>query len=593
MNKKLFSLIFIVILGFLIRIWRIDIIPPGINRDEASIGYTAYSILKTGKDEYGTFLPLSIKSFGDWKLPLYVYLDIIPVKLLSLNELSVRFPSAILGTLTIIVTYFLILEIFQINNKKQLVALIGAFLLAISPWHIHFSRVTSEANISVFLVSFGLLLFLKGLKSKYILFLSSIILALSLYTYHASHIFTVLLFLGLIIVLYYAKTNKSLMAMFILPFVLLTGIILKQTFLSADKTKISGLSPLSNKYLIYENIDLARLDHDGTESLSAKLFHNKIFLVFGSFLEGYSRSFSQEFLFLKGGGNLQHNIPGFGNLYLAESIFIILGIYFSFKNSYKWRWLLFYWLIISPIPAAITKDAPHSARMLAILPLPHILSAIAIVEIYQILKNKSLKYFYIIVILFLFSLNFSVYLDKYYIHFPKNGEIAWGGGYKDLIASVNALSGKYSEILMDRPDYSPYIYFLFYNKTDPEKFQNEVIRYPDDMEGFQHIKSFNNLTFKKLDWSEDIALPNKLFEKKLLVTWAESTPPNATASSLLVDNFVLDNITSKFGQSFGLKAGDLIENRLIKTIYLKNGKPQFYLIETNNVVKKNINNEEK
>ncbi|MDP2918230.1 MAG: glycosyl transferase, partial [bacterium] len=50
-----------------IRFWRFGEIPPGLNRDEASIGYTAYSLLKSGADEYGRPWPLSIQSFGDWK----------------------------------------------------------------------------------------------------------------------------------------------------------------------------------------------------------------------------------------------------------------------------------------------------------------------------------------------------------------------------------------------------------------------------------------------------------------------------------------------------------------------------------------------
>ena len=87
MNKKVrFLLALIFFLGFLVRIWQIDKTPPGLNRDEASIGYTAYSLLKTGKDEYGKTWPLSFKSFGDWKLPLYIYGDILPISFLDLHE---------------------------------------------------------------------------------------------------------------------------------------------------------------------------------------------------------------------------------------------------------------------------------------------------------------------------------------------------------------------------------------------------------------------------------------------------------------------------------------------------------------------------
>lgn len=590
MSRRILLLILVIIFGFTLRLWRVESIPPGVNRDEASIGYTAFSILKTGRDEYGISYPLSIKSFGDWKLPLYIYLDIIPVGLFSLNEFSVRLPSIFFGSLTIFITYLLIKELFYLSKNRDLLALLGAFSLSISPWHIHFSRVASEANISVFLVLLGLLFFLKGIRLRllFLLFFSSVILSLSLYTYHGSHVFTVILFIALLFILILKRTRKLFVLSFSLPFVLLAVIIFEETILTADKTKFSGLSALSNKYLVYEKVDLTRLEHDYPEALSVKVLHNKLAFLVGSFWEGYIKGFSPEFLILHGGGNLQHNIPDFGNLYLVELPFMVLGIFILFHKGFQWRWLLLLWLLISPIPAAITRDAPHSARMLAILPLPHLLSAIGLIEIIHFISYKNLSKLFIISIAVLYGVNVSTYLDKYFVHFPIKSEFAWGGGYKELVSTINPLESKYKEILMDRPDYSPYIYFLFYNQTDPLTFQKWAVRYPDDSEGFQHVKSFKNLTFKKVDWSDDIAIPNRLIDNRLLVSWADSTPRGATASSLLVDKFILNKITEKFNQPFGLEPGDIVENRLIKTINLKNGKPLFYLIEINKIVKNEL-----
>jgi len=61
MTKKI--LFIIIVAGFLIRFININNYPP-LLWDEASLGYNAYSILKTGRDEYGKFLPLIFKSFG-------------------------------------------------------------------------------------------------------------------------------------------------------------------------------------------------------------------------------------------------------------------------------------------------------------------------------------------------------------------------------------------------------------------------------------------------------------------------------------------------------------------------------------------------
>ena len=72
-KNQLTLLIGIIILAALLRLWHLDMNPPHLTPDEASLGYNAYSILKTGKDEYGTFMPIIFKSFGDYKPGLYVY----------------------------------------------------------------------------------------------------------------------------------------------------------------------------------------------------------------------------------------------------------------------------------------------------------------------------------------------------------------------------------------------------------------------------------------------------------------------------------------------------------------------------------------
>src|SRR3989338_1768422 len=117
MNKKII-LIFIFLIAFILRFWDLGSNPPSLDWDEASLGYNAYSILKTGADEYGNFLPLSIRSFGDYKPHLYTYLTIPPVSLWRLNEYSTRFASALLGFFTLIVGYFLVRILLNLYSAK-------------------------------------------------------------------------------------------------------------------------------------------------------------------------------------------------------------------------------------------------------------------------------------------------------------------------------------------------------------------------------------------------------------------------------------------------------------------------------------------
>src|SRR3989337_3814090 len=97
----------ILILGSLLRVVGISDFPRGFTIDEAGQGYSAYSILKTGKDEWGDFLPLNPRGFGDYKPPVYMYLLVPFVAVFGLTETAVRLPSAVAGIVTVLLVFFL------------------------------------------------------------------------------------------------------------------------------------------------------------------------------------------------------------------------------------------------------------------------------------------------------------------------------------------------------------------------------------------------------------------------------------------------------------------------------------------------------
>src|SRR5258708_24770677 len=192
--KKLI-LIAIIVLAFALRFYRLDSFP-ALNADEAAIGYNAYSLIQTGKDEHGHAWPIHFQSFNDYKPGLYFYLVLPFIKILGLNELAVRLPNAILSVATVLIVYFLVKELF----KKDSIALLSALFLAISPWHIHFSRGGWEANTALFLVVSGVLFFHKGLTKNRYLYLSIIFFVLSMYCYQATRVVTPLIGLGLVLI---------------------------------------------------------------------------------------------------------------------------------------------------------------------------------------------------------------------------------------------------------------------------------------------------------------------------------------------------------------------------------------------------------
>jgi len=171
-QRKINILLFIIlILAAFLRIYKLSSIPPHLTSDEAALGYNAYSILKTAKDEYGNFLPIIFKSFGDYKPGLYVYLTVPTVVLFGLSEFSVRLPSALAGVLAVWLIYKLVNYLFP-DKKYSFFSFrfslgdIAALMLAISPWHIHFSRGAWEINMSLTLTLLGIYFFLKALEKS-------------------------------------------------------------------------------------------------------------------------------------------------------------------------------------------------------------------------------------------------------------------------------------------------------------------------------------------------------------------------------------------------------------------------------------------
>jgi len=586
------GIIIIVALG--LRLVNLSEVPPGLNRDEAAIGYTSYSLIQTGKDEYGKLWPLSFKSFGDWKVPVYFYLLLPFVKLLGLTEFSVRLPSAVLGTATVLLTFFLMQELLILTlkdlrvraktdlanffyNHSKTISLVAAGTLAITPWHVFMSRNASESNVAVFLVTLSLWTFYLSLhKWPKLIVISFLGLALTLYTYHGNHIFTPLLFGGLCAIYWReCKRNKWFVIAGAL-FLCAAFIIFSQTLLGADKTKISGLFPLGDEAKLHAEIELRRLEYPAN-SLVAKIIHNKPFYLVKTVVNNYLKGFSTDFLFISGGTNAQHNIPNFGNLFIWQAPFLLLGVCVLLATKQKNASFLLFWLLISPIAASITRDAPHTNRMMGILPLPALLTAIGVMTTIGWSYRKKLLLPVIGGIFVFVTFYLVLYLDQYFVHFPLVSAKNWGYGYQELVAKVTKLQSRYPEIIIARPDYSPYIYFLFYQKFNPAAYQQTVVRYPETAEGFQHVEKLGNLHFQKIGWSEELMIPNRLY-----IDWAEGVPTGATQSAVLITKDELTRLQQTDFDSSGIKLGDYITSRLIDQVDLPDGSPLFYLIATYN-----------
>jgi len=144
-----------------------------------------------------------------------------------------------------------------------------------------------------------------------------------------------------------------------------------------------------------------------------------------------------------------------------------------------------------------------------------------------------------------------------------------------MVAKLTRLKNNYTEVFISRPDYSPYMYYLFYNKSAPQKVQQQLIRYPATVEGFEHVKEFDGITYEKLNWTDELLIPNRLY-----VDWAESVPSGATQSAILITPDELIRLATHPDDVNSVKLGDIVTSRIIDTVRLPDSSPLFYFIET-------------
>lgn len=467
MSREKLLLLLILLFGLVVRIYNISY--PPLLWDEASIGYNAYSILRTARDEHGQFLPLIFKSFGDYKPGLYIYLTLPFVAIFGLSPLAVRLPSIILGSLLPLFAYIFTKK----YSKNKYLPIIFSAIISFNPYNIHYSRGAWETNILTFELLIASFLFF---EKKYLY--SSIIFGLTLITYQSGKLASLLL-IACLFVTNYSKSFfskqfflKFLFPLFIFSLPILYGILFQQ---QGNRLEVVSL------FSYPRNTEEVSLIKSETNNLDYQLLHNDIIFFFRNFFYRYFNHFSPQFLLTQGDWqNPRHSAPYTGVLLFPSVIFLIIGIFkflstnYSSKNFSSINLFFFLWLIIAPIPASLTRDDIQATRIMNFsIPLCYF-AALGIISTLKLLKKN--KFFYLSIKLFIFLsylLSFISYLDLYHFHMIKKSPQAWLYGYKEAINYALASNDK--ETLNYFTDFygQPYIYYLFYSHYSPQQYQLE------------------------------------------------------------------------------------------------------------------------
>lgn len=500
-------LFFIVVLALGLRLYKVWDNPPALSWDEVSIGYNAYSILKTGKDEHGRFLPLdTFVAYGDYKPPLAIYLTVPFVAVFGLNELAVRLPSVIFGSLTVLLTYFLTKELLK-NSKREFlldaslvsfgIPATASLLLAVSPWHINLSRAGFEATIALFFVVLGVWLCLAAREREKLFLVCWLPFVAAVYTFNSARYFVPFIGLGLVVYCwkYIIRQRKHVVIGIAISTIVMLP-LLPHLFSKEARLRFTEVNIFSDQSIVERANDRIAFDN---HSFISTVFDNRRIGYIRSFFIHYFDHFTVDFLFIKGDGNPKFSTQDVGQLYILDLPFLLFGIYIMFAYFRTQAWLLVYWLLTAIIPAATARETPHALRILNTLPTWHIFIAFGIVSAFQYvatLKSKIVnsRMVYGVLVVALYVVSVSYYLHNYYVHYPRMYSGEWQYGYKQAIAYVNFNRSKYNKIYISESIGRAYMYALFYTAYDPGLFQKNNSSY-FDAAGFYHVDGFGSYVF--------------------------------------------------------------------------------------------------
>jgi 4-amino-4-deoxy-L-arabinose transferase-like glycosyltransferase len=432
---------------------------------------------------------MRLRSFEDFKLPLYTYLSVPFVAVMGLNDLSIRIVNIILGVSLVPLMFLVAYQLF----KNKYVALIASFLVAQTPWVYILTRHAHEGVAAAFcllLALYFLLKFKENQKIRELIFVN-IFAFLASFSYQSGRIF---LFFFVIYQIYLCifetkkRFTKENGIRFIMPFIVL--------LLAIIPDMVYGVSRVANLLFIKSPGFSLRL----VEYLNEHPFrplHNKLWEAIREITDRYFTQISPDFFLINGDKNWRFGYAHLGLITPIEFILFFVGIFFLFKNKVKHKEILLLLLAIAPIGNALTWQEQSLIRTYFMIFPMILVIAYGIFYGFRSLATQKLK----IVVSFLAVGGMYFYLfnnwDMYFFHYPKRAAVtvAWQCGYKELADYVKNNTTMEHFVITDRLG-QPYIFLLYYLHYDPTDYQSQAKMTAPDKYGFGQVEKFDKYEFK-------------------------------------------------------------------------------------------------
>lgn len=497
--KTTVAFILLIIFSAALFLYQLDKVPAGLYADEVSTGYNAYSLLLTGKDEYGKPYPIAFKLLGSYTPPLYTYLTVPSVWLFGLNAFSVRLVSA-LSAVLLVITFYLLVRGLRISSSRSL-PLIASLFFALTPWLIINNRTGHEATLALLLFAAGVFSLWKGLKEQSFLVLGFLTLSASIYTGHTAKFLVPIFSLAYLIVFRKTLFSKSYLKM------LVAGIALA-FFIQIPNLAIAFTPAFSVKGQLFYSSEVVRQANYATQTIPQSLAIP--YFAIREFLSQFFTYFSPRSLFFLPDPDPQRSFPELSAFYPWMVIPYLIGITILIKTrkelSSKFILLL---ALSTPIPAALTKDPFSTYRALpALIPLMLIIS-LGINWLKEKLGKAALPLIIIAIIYSLFLLWRSLF-----VLLPHERAVTWGYGFQALAEEIKKHPDQ--KIVIDPSRLKPvYIELAYFLPLPPPLLQDSHdLTVRDNY--YQHVafnppSNLSNIEIRGIIWEKDI------YEEKIIV----------------------------------------------------------------------------
>jgi hypothetical protein len=512
-------LLAVVAASFWMRFTRLEAVPAALNRDEAALGYNALLLNQTGMDEWGERWPVTLQSFGDYKLIGYPAILAGLFTILPPNDNIVRLPAAVAGSLLPLLLYLLARE-FKLTT---LASLSLAYAAAFAFVFIFFSRMAFEAMVGLALFIGFLTLILNGSRKPALWkdALAVFLAGAAMLTYNTPF----LLFPFVLVLVPFLRGIRSYNKW--LPLTA-AGVILWLVMTSVLSTAVqqkSGITIFSD-----ETIEIAYPPYrQQFPGFTATLLGNKPVYYALIMSESFIDMFSPSFISFEGGGHPWHSLPGWGHLPLLWYILGVVGLiiilskfFIDVKVRYKkrplsaWlstlqepftkhpRFIMLYLLLIATLPVIITVDAPHATRSLFFFAVWMIIGAYVMDAGFA---NVLPRRVFVPLILILSTISGARYLTTYFAEYPAHSARIYQAGLVPILADIEQNHPDAKVAVIDPAGFN-YILFSWYAKLPPAEYFATTVRQNPSTIGLRYGQQAGKYHFiaERSDRSQEEAL---------------------------------------------------------------------------------------